>query len=455
MDRRALPAATGRRALSAATNRRTLPATMDRRTLLATLGAAALAGCSSCSPAPSGSADGRAPWPAPHGGPTNAGDVAGRPAPTDAPPVATWSLHDFVDPSRNDVLSARSPVVGPDHVFVATGREAKGSEQVGRLFAFPRAADAPEPAWVERVPGGASAAPTVVGDLVVVPTLDGRLVAREAATADRRWERKLGATPGTPTVAADRLYLGARDGTLRALRPDGSTCWSVDRGPLVGGIGLGRSPRVSYKPAVANESVYAVYLREDATPDRGHLVAHDRADGSARWEYAFEADRHPVRAPSVAGGTVYLPGGDALHAVDAASGERRWRYAFGSREGVSTPAVRDGTVYACAKNVHALDAADGTERWRFVNEFVGDPLTRRKPLYAAPLAGDGFVYAGLGALDAATGEPRWGEFGNDPESALFGTAVGGNLASQGPALVDGTLYATVRYGLLVRFGGDR
>jgi outer membrane protein assembly factor BamB len=367
--------------------------------------------------------------------------------------VTTWSLHDFVDRSRNDVLSARSPVVGTDHVFVATGREAEGSEQVGRLFAFPREADASEPAWVERVRGGASAAPAVVGDLVVVPTFDGRLVGRETATGDRRWERKLGAAPGTPTVAAGRLYVGDRDGTIRALRPDGSTCWSVDRGPLVEGIGLGRSPRASHKPAVAAESVHAVYLREDATPDRGYLVAHDRADGSARWEYAFEAECRPVRAPAVAGGTVYLPGGNALHAVDAATGERRWRYAFGSGEGVSTPAVRDGTVYACAKNVHALDAADGTDRWRFVNEYVRNPRTRRKPLYAAPLAGDGVVYAGLGALDAATGEPRWGEFGNDPDSKLFGTAVGGNLASQGPALVDGALYATVRYGLLVRFGG--
>ena len=444
MDRRALPAASGRR---------TLPTTTDRRTLLAALGTTALAGCSSCSPAPSGTTAARAPWPAPHGDPTNAGDVAGRPAPSDDPPVVTRNLHDFVDRARNDVLSARSPVVGTDHVFVATGREAEGSEQVGRLFAFPRETDATEPAWIERVPGGASAAPAVVGDLVVVPTFDGRLVARETATGDRRWTRTLGAALGTPTVAENRLYVGDRGGTLRALRPDGSDCWRVGRGPPVGGIGLGRSPRASVKPAVADGSVYAVYLREDPTPDRGVLVAHDRADGSTRWEYAFVAERHPVRAPVIAAGTVYLPGGDALHAVDAASGERRWRYAVGTSEGVSTPAVRDGVVYACAKNVHALDAPDGTERWRFVNEYVGDPLTQRKPLYAAPLAGDGFVYAGLGALDAATGEPRWGEFGNDPESTLFGTAVGGNLASQGPALADGALYAAVRYGLLVRFGG--
>ena len=427
---------------------------MDRRTLLAALGTAALAGCSSCSPAPSGSADPRAPWPAPHGGPTNAGDVAGRPAPPDDPTVTVRNLHEFVDRSRDSVLSARSPVVGTEHVFVATGREAEGSEQVGRLFAFPREIDATGPAWVERVRGGASAAPAVAGDLVVVPTFDGRLVAREAATGDRRWERTLGAAPGTPTVAAGRLYVGARNGTLRALRSDGSRCWRVDRGPLVEGVGLGRSPRASYEPAVADGSVYAVYLREDATPDRGHLVAHERADGSVRWEYAFVADRHPVRAPAVASGTVYLPGGSALHAVDAASGERRWRYAFGASEGVSTPAVRDGIVYACAKNVHALDAADGTERWRFVNEYVGDPLTRRKPLYAAPLVGDGVVYAGLGALDAATGEPRWGEFGNDPDSALFGVSFGGAPASQGPALAGGALHATLRYGLLVRFEGD-
>jgi outer membrane protein assembly factor BamB len=295
----------------------------------------------------------------------------------------------------------------------------------------------------------------VLGDLVVVPTFDGRLVARERATGDRRWERELGAAPGTPAVAGDRLHVGDRGGTLRVLDADGSDCWRVDRGPLVDGVGLGRAPRVSYKPAIGGESVYAVYVREDASPERARLVAHDREDGSVRWTYTVTTRNDPVRSPAVAGGTVYLPGGDALHALATAGGEERWRYAVGAGEGVSTPAIRDGSVYVSAKNVHALSAADGTERWRFVNEWVGDgdPLTRRKPLYAAPLAGDGVVYAGLGALDAATGEPRWGEFGNDPGSAFFGRSIGGNLAEEGPALVDGALYATLRYGLLVRFGG--
>lgn len=436
MDRRASPAATGRRAL------------------LAALGTAVLAGCSSCPPPDSDEGSVRAGWPAPHGHPTNAGDVAGRPEPPDDPRVTAWNLHEFVDPSRDDTLFARSPVVGEEHVLVATGRRTGGSRKpAGRLFAFPPASDAPDPAWTARIGSGASAAPAVFGDLVVVPTFDGRLVARETATGDRRWERSLGAAPGTPTVVGDRLYVGDRGGTLRALSPDGDRCWRVDRGPLVEGIGLGRSPSASSKPAVAGDLVHAVYTREDTDPDRGRLVAHDRADGSVRWEYAFEPGNRPVRAPAVADGTVYLPGGEALHAVDAATGERRWRYAVSAGDGVSTPAVRDGSVYVCAKNVHALDAADGTERWRFVDEAVGDTFTRLQPLYAAPLAAGGRIYAGLGALDAATGEPRWGEFGNDPESAFFGRSLGGNLASEGPALVDGVLYATLRYGLLVRFGG--
>lgn len=433
--------------------RRALQAATDRRTLLAALGTAALAGCSSCTPADTGDVDARAPWPAPHAAPTNDGDVAGRPAPPDDSPVAARNLYEFVDRSRNDTLSARSPVVGTDHAFVATGREAAGSEQIGRLFAFPRDAGATGPAWVVPVPSGASGPPVVFGDGVVVPTFDGRLVSRGTATGDRRWERRLGATPGTVTAAGGRLYVGDRDGTLRALRPDGSRCWRVDRGPILDGVGLGRSPWASYKPAVGPGAVYAVYVPEDGRSDRARLVAHDRSDGAARWEYAFDAGRRPVRAPAVAGGTVYLPGGGALHAVGAETGERRWRYAFGTNDGVSTPAIHDGTVYVCAKNVHALDAADGTERWRFVNEHVDDPLTRRAPLYAAPLAGDGVVYAGLGALDATTGDPRWGEFGNDAGSELFGVSPGGNLAERGPALADGALYATLRSGLLVRFGG--
>ena len=45
----------------------------------------------------------------------------------------------------------------------------------------------------------------------------------------------------------------------------------------------------------------------------------------------------------MAGGTVYVGGGDTVYALDAATGHVGWTYTIA--EGASSPAVAGGTIY--------------------------------------------------------------------------------------------------------------
>lgn len=435
---------------------------MNRRTFLVAFGTASLAGCAArCPPSASDGSPPTATWEQPHGGPTNAGRIPTDFGPESGPPTTEWELWRFVrEAGDGDVLVrnvAASPVVGESLVFVAMGPQNPDYDQIpGHLFAIDPAKS--EPAWMVRLPRGATGSPALVGGRVVVATTDGTLAAYRPGTGERDWQRTFDAPMGTPTVEGGRIYVGDEDGIVRSLRPDGSDCWSDDRGPLVEGVGLGKRPSAAFKPALDGERLYAVFWRgRSSDPPSGILVAYDRESGDEAWTYEFETRYDDPRSPAVADGTVYLPAESALHAIDAATGERRWRYDFGWWDSISTPAIDDGRAYVCAKNVHALDVESGEEVWRHVNEWVPPSgFTRRKPMVAAPVVAGDAVYAGAGALDAATGEHLWGELGDDPDSELFGpSGIDGNVAIQGPALTENSLYVTMQYGLLVRFGGEK
>lgn len=87
------------------------------------------------------------------------------------------------------------------------------------------------------------------------------------------------------------------------------------------------------------------------------LYALDAATGQVRWTYnTTGAD---LEGPVVAGGTVYVSGGafdDKVYAVDAASGHVGWTYTF--PEGATSPAVAGGTIYVTNNNTtYAVTAA--------------------------------------------------------------------------------------------------
>ncbi|WP_252488207.1 outer membrane protein assembly factor BamB family protein [Natronococcus zhouii] len=118
-----------------------------------------------------------------------------------------------------------------------------------------------------------------------------------------------------------------------------------------------------------------------------HLTALDTADGSLAWEREFEIDES-IPDPTVAFDTVYLVVDEILYAFDADDGSVRWekemidarpiRSEAGDPEPASfrpeTVAVANGTVYAAlagptydeqdsGRAFGAVDATTGDERW--------------------------------------------------------------------------------------------
>ncbi|QLC34973.1 PQQ-binding-like beta-propeller repeat protein (plasmid) [Halarchaeum sp. CBA1220] len=427
----------------------------SRRDFLAALGAtglSALAGCSTLAPrgpleeTPPDDPD--APWPTAHGTPANDGRAATLGPPDDSA-VARWDLFEHADA----VLAAYSaPVVGDEYAYVARvpNHDFDAREDAsGRLFAVDPESETL--AWTRTLTVPASGPPALLAGRVVVATTAGELLAFDAEDGTARWSRVLGAPAAPPTTTAGRVFVGDGDGRLHALAPDGTRVWSAAHGPAVEGPVVGTRPRAVAKPTVGEAFCFAVFGRED---DRT-LVAYRLRDGGVAWTRDYPGTR-VGRPPAVDAGVLYLPESGGLRALDAATGEERWFHAFGTYRAPSTPAVGDSRVYVAAKNAYALDRETGRERWRYVNASTGH-VDYRHPLRASPALADDGLYVGVGCLEAATGEARWGEFGNDPEETAdyYGATSEGVPARGGPAVGDGALYVTMRYGRLYRFGGGR
>lgn len=244
----------------------------------------------------------------------------------------------------------------------------------------------------------------------------------------RLWVQQWGGgLQAAPAVGDGIIYVGGRDGKLRAISPaDGGLLWQADLGGSIVGA-----------PAVDGATVYVGTAA-------GSLHALDAVTGNQRWQYAAKA---PLLAePLVAGGQVIIgDSGGTLHSVDALAGHSRWLYAAGVA--IRARATYGaGTVFVGAwdQAVHAVDAFTGELRWRQVldgNAYYSPAnapfLYYRGRLFVTrsmPAGGHG-----LYALDARNGAVHWsaaGGFGFSSPVLHGGEVVaatgGGTLAAFDP-----------------------
>jgi outer membrane protein assembly factor BamB len=277
------------------------------------------------------------------------------------------------------------------------------------------------------------------------------LVARDAATGERRWIQQLdGPAAGWPAVADGTVVAGVNGHLLAADAESGNVRWEQDLGD-----------RVVRDPTIADATVYV--------PTNESIRAYVLADGTRRWETSVSEWTDGV---AVAGDTVYATTteGDA-YALDAATGTERWRvdtvgeaahpptvagdtlFVGGSAGEGAAHAIADGSVRwerTVGPNgwgggaVHALARSDGSERWRHDTGGEGAVVL--------PSVADGTVYAGtrgpyepsLFALGLRAGEEEWSV--SLPRTTVEGDIVDGGLAAP-PAVVDGAVYAYAVDGL--------
>lgn len=224
----------------------------------------------------------------------------------------------------------------------------------------------------------------------------------------------------SPTVGSDgTIYIGAEDGRLYAIDPNGSLVWSLATG---GGI--------YSSPALAGDGTVYVGSRD-------HNLYAVHPDGTPRW--TFPTGGEVNSSPAIAAdGTIYVGSYDgSLYAV-APSGALLCSYSAGAPVHSSPAIGPDGAIYVGSANgvVNALNP-DCTLRWQSTppssNGIWTTPAVSADGGTIYYGADDGYFYA----TETATGTLLWRSpytYGGVQSSAAIGS--------------DGTVYVGTQYGYL-------
>jgi outer membrane protein assembly factor BamB len=253
--------------------------------------------------------------------------------------------------------------------------------------------------WKAGTKAELSAGPGIGGNLVVVGTSDGQVLALDKASGKSLWQAKLGGEVlATPLVTGDRVLVRTVDGRLRALdAATGKEQWSAEE-PI---------PRLTLRgnasPVLAGETVIAGF-------DSGKVVAYSLATGDVAWQAQVSTPRGRSELERLADvdSAVRVDGGDGyavgyqgrvvMFALD--SGQIWWGRDLSSYRGL---ALDDDQLYVTTADgsVVALRRRDGTVTWQ------QDGLKRRS-LSAPAVAGNAIVvgdYEGyVHWLDRETGK---------------------------------------------------
>jgi len=272
---------------------------------------------------------------------------------------------------------------------------------------------------------------------------------------------------GSPTVAADRVFVGSRDHNFYCLDlADGAFIWSF---PITGNCAT--SPAVvddvvffgttsgdlyglsifdgeavhahsvdatmSSSPAVVDGYVYGGSGNSPSVPAK--IICYDTVLKTRKWEYPTDAG--VFGTPAVADDLVMVGDLAGNLYILSTSGAELYKIPLGAGINAS-PAYGDGIVYAATldSKVYAINTATGEEIWPAPATIPGaagifsSPLLTGNYLYVA--GSNGHLYA----LEAATGEIVWEWGGSSIPVTSSPVTWGGQIFLQGG---DNTLRAFI------------
>src|SRR6185369_8246111 len=267
--------------------------------------------------------------------------------------------------------------------------------------------------WTFKAAGPIVTSPAIADGVVYIASLSGHMYAIDQETGKEKWNFKSRMPiASSPAIAGDTLYFVSSAGSLAALDlKTGQPKWvyateyerKFEAKNLHGYPSAAQTIPDAWdiwisSPAVANGKVYF------GSGD-GNVYAVDAQTGQLIWKFATKDVVHS--SPAVVNNTVYIGSWDSyLYAIDAESGQEKWDYPTSKSWVNTTPAVRDGLVYAATSDssrVFALDAKTG--RLRF--NFAAKAYVFSSPALAADLAYIGSHNGKLYAIDAKTGKFAW------------------------------------------------
>jgi outer membrane protein assembly factor BamB len=198
------------------------------------------------------------------------------------------------------------------------------------------------------------------GGRIYAATGFGTMVALEAKTGRKLWEKSLGPPlRAAPTASAERVFAVNKEGQVFCLSgSDGAELWTFN------GAGERASILASSSPAVDKDLVVVPY-------PTGDVVALRAASGQPAWQESLARSAvgsslgamSDAGRPVLYGGVMYAVGhGGRMIATSAKSGERIWSISVAS---IEQPWVAGDTVFVVdtAGQLAAVARADGRIRW--------------------------------------------------------------------------------------------
>jgi len=277
--------------------------------------------------------------------------------------------------------------------------------------------------WKAPLVGRGCSSPIVVGDLVIVTSSSGpkqdrlHVLAFDAETGERRWERQFWATGHTlchefssvaaPSPASDgqRIFAFYSSNDVACLDLEGNLLWfrglTYDYPDAANDVGMSSSPVVVGDTLVVQAENYG----------DSFAAGLDTKTGETRWRLSRDREQmwaSPtiLRAANRADDSVLMQSAEHFTAVDPHSGRVKWELAA-KCAGIASAVAEQGVVYLPASGVLALQASEGqatpTELWQ------ADEV---RPSNASLIIHLGKLYAinGAGVLtcaNAQNGEVLW------------------------------------------------
>lgn len=237
------------------------------------------------------------------------------------------------------------------------------------------------------------------GGVIYVPTAerDGGVEAYDVARGRRVWRWKGGAIEGGVARVGSVLIVPLLQSKIIALEAaTGRELWSRD--PVVG-VQIHAAPVVASSRSGRTLDASAVIA-----DDRGHVQRLEVATGRPLWTVEIGEPVHAT--PALENGLLIVTTtrGSVL-ALEAETGAERWRVASETVLRASPPALMDGlaVVGFTDGTVRALALEDGAERWRYRT----DGNVTATPLPLGDQVAVGTMDRRLLLLDAETGRETW------------------------------------------------
>ena len=233
--------------------------------------------------------------------------------------------------------------------------------------------DLSSPKWTYETEGPVTGSATAADGKVFFGSYDQNIYCLDAKTGSFVWKFPIGyRVASTPTVVDGVVYTGADDGTVYAINANtGTQIWERSAGGLQAATLFASMVQKRSSPTVANNRLYVGAMD-------GNFYCLDTTDGSVEWTYPISDIASGVGGtPVVSEGVVYIASGDGrLYAFDTAAETLKWNTTLttATRYMTGTPTVLEhlGMVVSYAhaggffmgQRMEGHNITDGSLLWR-------------------------------------------------------------------------------------------